>query len=269
MARRLLVKRFFISWETLYTNAVYNQIMCRNAKSLKEWRFYVAAQKIWEEKYFVFLHKLHLKYDTQAFHKRDVQMISFHLNKLMLNHTQNYLHFLNKIWTFMRIRSNGVRDCITEKALCNIRREYTVPFSRDPKFQDLWNLKDEGNTYLEAQNHTPEKWIPQLHHCKNLKLARIKEVFFFFSRRLQLHILKVLAYSMTSLHLPRSWMQTVKFLIFILQMSCFTLSSHLFLALPCNLVVTGFHLYIFSWPSYYLTSFARVQTSSAFGLLFD
>jgi hypothetical protein len=57
--------------------------------------------------------------------------------------------------------------------------------------------------------------------------------------------LKVLAFSTTSLHLPRSWTQTVQFLIFILQMYCLTLLSHLLLDLPCNLVVIGFHLYIF------------------------
>ena len=62
---------------------------------------------------------------------------------------------------------------------------------------------------------------------------------------LQLHILKVLAFSTTSLHLPRSWTQSVQFFIFILQISCLTLSSHLLLGIPCNLVVTGFHLYLF------------------------
>jgi hypothetical protein len=62
---------------------------------------------------------------------------------------------------------------------------------------------------------------------------------------LQLHMLKVLAFSNTSVHLPRSWTQTVQFFIFILQMSCLTLSSQLLLGLPCNRIVIGFHLYIF------------------------
>ena len=40
------------------------------------------------------------------------------------------------------------------------------------------------------------------------------------------------------------------------------------LDLPCNLVVIGLHLFIFL-TTYYLTSFACVQTSLTFGLLFD
>ena len=46
-------------------------------------------------------------------------------------------------------------------------------------------------------------------------------------------------------HFPRSWTQAIQFLIFIWQMSCVMLSSHLYLGLPCDLLVRGFHLNIF------------------------
>ena len=45
--------------------------------------------------------------------------------------------------------------------------------------------------------------------------------------------------------LPRSWTQTIQFLIFIWQMSCVMLSSHLYLGLPCDLLVRAFQLNIF------------------------
>jgi hypothetical protein len=57
--------------------------------------------------------------------------------------------------------------------------------------------------------------------------------------------LKVLAFSTTSFHFPRSWTQAIQFLIFIWQMSCLMLSSHLHLGLPCDLLVRGFQLNIF------------------------
>jgi len=44
---------------------------------------------------------------------------------------------------------------------------------------------------------------------------------------------------------PRSWTQVIQFLIFIWQMSCVMLSSHLYLGLPCDLLVRGFQLNIF------------------------
>ena len=46
-------------------------------------------------------------------------------------------------------------------------------------------------------------------------------------------------------HFPRSWTQAIQFLIFIWQMSCLMLSSHLYLGLPCDLLVRGFQLNIF------------------------
>ena len=49
----------------------------------------------------------------------------------------------------------------------------------------------------------------------------------------------------TSFHFPRSWTQVIQFLTLIWQISCLTLSSHLYLSLPCNLLVRGFHLNIF------------------------
>ena len=50
---------------------------------------------------------------------------------------------------------------------------------------------------------------------------------------------------MTSFHFPRSWTQAIQFLFFIWQISCLMLSSHLYLGLPCDLFVRGFHLNIF------------------------
>ena len=65
------------------------------------------------------------------------------------------------------------------------------------------------------------------------------------SSRLWTSYLKVLAFSTTSFHFPRSWTQAIQFLTFIWQMSCVMLSSHLYLGLPCDLLVRGFQLNIF------------------------
>ena len=54
-----------------------------------------------------------------------------------------------------------------------------------------------------------------------------------------------MAFSMTSFHFPRSWTQVIQYLTLIWQMSCLTLSSHLYFGLPCDLLVRGFHLNIF------------------------
>ena len=54
-----------------------------------------------------------------------------------------------------------------------------------------------------------------------------------------------MAFSTTSFNFPQSWVQVIQFLIVIWQMSCLTLSSHLYLGLPCDLLVRGFHLDIF------------------------
>jgi len=48
--------------------------------------------------------------------------------------------------------------------------------------------------------------------------------------------------STTSFHFPPSWTQVIQFLTFIWQMSRWTLSSHRYLGLPCDLLVRGFHL---------------------------
>ena len=54
-----------------------------------------------------------------------------------------------------------------------------------------------------------------------------------------------MAFSTTSFHFSRSWMQVIQFLTFIWQMSCLTSSSHRYLGLPCDLLVRGFHLNTF------------------------
>ena len=54
-----------------------------------------------------------------------------------------------------------------------------------------------------------------------------------------------MAFSTTSFHFPRSWTQFIQFLTLIWQMSCLMLSSRLYLGLPCDLLVRGFHLTIF------------------------
>jgi hypothetical protein len=74
----------------------------------------------------------------------------------------------------------------------------------------------------------------------------------FFFQALNLLQLKVLAFSTTSFHFPRSWTQAVQFLIFIWQISCLMLSSHLYLGLPCDLLVRGFQLNI-GCPNTYQT----------------
>jgi hypothetical protein len=49
-----------------------------------------------------------------------------------------------------------------------------------------------------------------------------------------------MAFSTTYFHFPRSWTQVIQFLTLIWQMS-----SHLYLGLPCDFLVRGFHLNIF------------------------
>ena len=70
-------------------------------------------------------------------------------------------------------------------------------------------------------------------------------MFFFFKALNFLWWLKVFAFSTTSFHFPRSWTQANQFLIFIWQISCLILFSHLYLGLPCDLLVRGLHLNIF------------------------
>jgi len=80
--------------------------------------------------------------------------------------------------------------------------------------------------------------------CLNDKLLDVIILSSSSSRRWTSY-LKVLAFSMTAFHFPRCWTQAVQFLIFIWQMSCLMLSSHLYLGLPCDLLVRGFQLNIF------------------------
>ena len=57
--------------------------------------------------------------------------------------------------------------------------------------------------------------------------------------------LKVLAYSTNYFHFPRSWIQAIQFFIFIWQIACLMLSSHLYLGLPRDFLVRSFQLNIF------------------------
>jgi hypothetical protein len=66
--------------------------------------------------------------------------------------------------------------------------------------------------------------------------------FFFFLRRYNFR--EVLAFS-SFFHLMRFPMQSLQSVIFILIMSLFTSSSHLFLGLPSNLVIAVYHSYTF------------------------
>ena len=61
----------------------------------------------------------------------------------------------------------------------------------------------------------------------------------------ELPLVRNLAFSTTSFHFPRSWTQAIQFWIFNWQMSCLMLSSHLYLCLPCDILVRGFQLNIF------------------------
>jgi len=64
---------------------------------------------------------------------------------------------------------------------------------------------------------------------------------FFFLRRYNFR--EVLAFSTNYFHLGRFLMQSFQFVTFIFVISLFTLSSHLFLGLPNDLVNTGAHSY--------------------------
>jgi len=91
----------------------------------------------------------------------------------------------------------------------------------------------------------------------NLLYVHYEELLFF--QALNYLWLKVLAFSTTSFHFPRSWTQANQFFIFIWQMSCLMLSSHLYVGLPCDLFVRGFQLNIFLTV---LASFVHEQTES-------
>ena len=67
--------------------------------------------------------------------------------------------------------------------------------------------------------------------------------FFFFLRRYNFR--EVLAFSTSFFHLVQFLMQSFQFIIFILVISLFTSSSHLFLGLPSDLVSAGDHSYTF------------------------
>ena len=81
--------------------------------------------------------------------------------------------------------------------------------------------------------------------------------FFLFLRRYNFR--EVLAFSTSFFHLVRFLMQSFHFVIFILVISLFTSSSHLFLGLPSDLVIAGDHSYTFL-PCCYLAYDVRVRT---------
>ena len=62
---------------------------------------------------------------------------------------------------------------------------------------------------------------------------------------LQLQCLKVLAFSITSLHLTWSWMLFVQLFVFIIHKSSFIPFFNLLFGLPANLVDIGFHSHKF------------------------
>jgi hypothetical protein len=74
-----------------------------------------------------------------------------------------------------------------------------------------------------------------------------------------------------------SWTQAIQFLIFIWQMSCLMLSSHLHLGLPCDLLVRSFQLNIFltvlvsgifcMWPNQLSLSALMTDTHSEYVIL--
>jgi hypothetical protein len=97
----------------------------------------------------------------------------------------------------------------------------------------------------------------QTFNVNNILLYVYYEELLFF-QALNFLWLKVLAFSTTSFHFSRSWMQATQFFIFIWQMSCLMLSSHLYLGLPCGLLVRGFQLNIFLTV---LASFVHDQTN--------
>ena len=65
--------------------------------------------------------------------------------------------------------------------------------------------------------------------------------------------MKVLTFSTTSFHFPPSWTQAIQFLMFIWQISCLMLSFHLYSGLPCDLLVRGFHLNIYTHIYIYIS----------------
>jgi len=90
--------------------------------------------------------------------------------------------------------------------------------------------------------------VGYFHSCIHMYWkCHIKDIFakISSSSRRWTSLLKVLAFSTTSFHFPRSWTQAIQFWIFNWQLSCLMLSSHLYLSLPCDLLVRGFQLNIF------------------------
>jgi hypothetical protein len=83
-------------------------------------------------------------------------------------------------------------------------------------------------------------------HCQETRFVNITGHFFFFFFFLRRYNFKeVLALSTCVFHLVRSLMRSFQFVIFILVMSLFTLSSHLFFGLPSDLFSVGDHSYTF------------------------
>ena len=94
--------------------------------------------------------------------------------------------------------------------------------------------------------------------CQNIS------TFVFFLRRYNFR--EVLAFSTSFFHLVRFLMQSFQFVIFILVISLFTSSSHLFLGLSNDLVSAGDHSYTFFLPCCYLAYDVRVRTKLIFVL---
>jgi hypothetical protein len=106
--------------------------------------------------------------------------------------------------------------------------------------------------FLAKPNNSSEVYNPQV---KMNAAFRIR-VYIFFLRRYNFR--EVLAFSTSFFHLVRFLIQPFQFVLFILVISLFTSSSHLFLGLPSDLVSAGDHSYTFfyhavTWQTRYVS----------------
>jgi hypothetical protein len=78
---------------------------------------------------------------------------------------------------------------------------------------------------------------PRKKHKKESEIGqKVSEIIFFFFQALNF-LVESFGLLNDPFHFPRSWTQAIQFSIFIWQISCVMLSSHLYLGLPCDLSV--------------------------------
>jgi len=120
---------------------------------------------------------------------------------------------------------------------------------RDPHKMFIWRKKtNKGHRIHKVKSNKMSQRIKILLFPIYMRLNMFRAthrppIIFFFLRRYNFR--EVLTFSTSFFHLVRFFMQSFQFVIFILVISLFTSSSHLFLGLPSDRVSAGDHSYTF------------------------